>query len=165
MMDARPLTRSVSPRPGTRKIIPMCGFSRMFVIPSVRLLPGRSGTTRCVGSSTTTNPSASPLGETSHCPAALEVASSTKGEDAMKARECSSSDERHLRTARSLGSPKMARSSCFDVTTSLNMFPPPARSLSHGPEARQHHLGGDRVEGHRHGHADPHLFGRGAHDI
>src|SRR5712691_5152492 len=142
MMEAFPLTRSVSPRPGTRKIIPMCGFSRMLVSPSVRLLPGRSGTTRWVSSSTSTKPGASPLGETSHRPAAFDVASSTKGEAAMNARECSSRDEWHLRTARSFGSPNSARSSCFDFTTSLYMSPPPFGSIA----CRLHDRGHAAVE-------------------
>src|SRR5882724_3093029 len=138
MMEAFPLTRSVSPRPGTRKIIPMCGFSRMLVSPSIRALPGRSGTTRCASSRTSTKPGVSPLGETSHWPAALDVASSTKGEAAMKARECSSREEWHLRIVRSLGSPKSARSSCFDFTTSLNMSAPPAGSIACRLDDRGH---------------------------
>ncbi|PTL36288.1 hypothetical protein CLG94_04395 [Candidatus Methylomirabilis limnetica] len=35
------LTRNISPRPGTKRIIPTCGFLRTLVIPSMRLLPER----------------------------------------------------------------------------------------------------------------------------
>jgi hypothetical protein len=77
----------------TRKIKPTCGFSMTLLKPSMRLLPGRSGTTRWVSSSTSTKPAASPLGETSHWPAAFEVARSRNGEAAINARECSSRDE------------------------------------------------------------------------
>ena len=71
-MEARPFTRSVSSRPGIRKIRPTCGFSRTLRSPSSRLLPGRSGITRCRSSSTRTKPGASPLGETSQRPVASD---------------------------------------------------------------------------------------------
>src|SRR5882672_5928068 len=120
-MEARPFTRKVSSRPGMRKIIPTCGFSTILLNPSMRLLPGRSGTTRWWSSSTSTKPGASPLGETSQRPDAPEVAISTKGALAMKAREWTFRLARSLSTARSIGAPKMARSSSRDVTVSLNM--------------------------------------------
>src|SRR4029077_9108450 len=93
----------------------------MLVKPSMRLLPGRSGTTRWVSSRTVTKPGASPLGETSQRPAAPAVAISTKGERAMNARVCASSWPRSFCTARSLGAPKIARNSSREVTMSLNM--------------------------------------------
>ncbi len=42
----------------------------------------------------------------------------------MKARMCSSRRGRSFSTARSPGAPKMARSSSWDVTVSLNMSAP-----------------------------------------
>src|SRR5688572_20257625 len=121
VMHARPFTRRVSRRPGIRKISPTCGLPRMFRMPSRRLLPGRSGMARCRSSSTRTNPGASPLGETSHWPAALAVATRTNGAWAMKSRQCASRAAICFFSASSLGFPTSARSASSDVTRSRNI--------------------------------------------
>lgn len=68
-----------------------------------------------MGSSTSTKSDVAPLGETSHCETALEIASSTNGAVAMKARR-----------------------PYFDVTTSLNMSAPPVAILGQ-PGGRSQH--------------------------
>src|SRR5213596_205560 len=123
-IEARPFTRSVSSRPGIRKIVPTCAFWRRFFMPSSRLLPGRSGITRWRSSRTRTKPGASPLGETSHRPLALAVASRRNGDRAMKARQCSSRTATSFLIARWLGEPSSSRSSLSVVTMCLNMRPP-----------------------------------------
>jgi hypothetical protein len=83
----RPFTRRVSSMPGIRKMRPTCAFCSRLRMPSRRLLPGRSGISRRRSSITSTKPGPSPLGETSHWPAALDVAISRNGERAMKLRQ------------------------------------------------------------------------------
>ena len=102
---ARPLTRSVSTRPGTTKIRPTCGLDSTLTQPSARLLPGRSGITRVWSSSTCTKPAGSPFGETSQLPSAAEVAISRNGDAAIQARSRSCSRWRSLRTAPADGVP------------------------------------------------------------
>ena len=65
VMRARPLMRSTSAMPGTRNSMPMWPVSKMFSIELKRLLPMRSGSSRCRSSSTRTKPAGSPRGETS----------------------------------------------------------------------------------------------------
>ena len=93
-------------------------------MPSKRLLPGRSGMTRCLASSTCTKPGASPLGETSQRPLEFAVAISTNGDEAMNAWQCASSSACSFNRARSIGTPNNSRSSLIDVTTFLNTVAP-----------------------------------------
>ena len=65
VMQARPLTRSVSAMPGIRKSRPMRPLCMTLRSVSSRLLPLASGITRRVSSSTETKPGAPPRGETS----------------------------------------------------------------------------------------------------
>ena len=96
---ARPLTRSVSVRPGTRKISPTCGLAaRCAAVGAAVAGPLRHGDA-CVSSRTCTKPAGSPLGETSQVPSAAEVAISRNGDAAIQARSRSCRWSRSLRTA------------------------------------------------------------------
>ena len=114
---ARPLIRSVSPRPGTMKIRPTCGLDRTLCQPSARLLPGRSGMAIVVSSSTIAKPGGSPLGETSQVPSAADVAMRQNGEVASHSRSSSCSRVRSLSSTRSDGLPSSSRSSASVVTS------------------------------------------------
>ena len=115
---ARPLTRSVSSTPGTMKSRPTPLVCRMFSSVSRRRLPGRSGMTSVVSSSTATKPGASPRGDTSPSWSAPVVPISRNGERAMKSRACRSRWSSCLRITRSLGAPMMARRFSALVMTS-----------------------------------------------
>jgi len=66
-------------------MIPTFGLTSRFFIPSMRLLPGRSGISSVRSSSSCTKPGASPLGEQSML-VPFEVANTRNGDAAMKAR-------------------------------------------------------------------------------
>src|SRR6266850_6519887 len=121
VMQARPFTRSVSPRVGTRKSSATWGLARMLRMPSRRLLPGRSGMTRCVSSRTRANPAGSPFGDTSQLPSTPAVPSTMNGACAMTARQWASSLVICFFSATSLGVPSSARRSSRLVTTSRNI--------------------------------------------
>ena len=88
---ARPLTRSVSPKPGSRNSIPACPVSTMLRSESARRLPLASPKTRLAPSSeTSTKPGLPPRGDTSSRPFASTVPSRAKGERAIKSRQCPS---------------------------------------------------------------------------
>jgi hypothetical protein len=102
--------------PGMRNSRPTCGFCRIFCSESQRLLPGRSGMTTVLSSSTRTKPGRSPLGETSHRPSVPDVPRSMNGERSMNARQCRSRPPSCFRTARSEGVPIISRKSEMLVT-------------------------------------------------
>src|SRR5262245_58457935 len=71
MIVARPLTRRVSPKPGTRNSRPTWPVCKMLRSLSKRLLPRRSGISSIRSSTTCTNPGSSLQGEASQCAKAL----------------------------------------------------------------------------------------------
>ena len=87
----------------------MPGRSTRFWSPSKRLLPGKSGSRSRCSSTTFTNPGGPPFGDASHVPSAAAVASTRNGAEPMKATARSSSAGVSFATARSAGSPTMAR--------------------------------------------------------
>jgi len=82
----RPLMRSDSVRPGTKKIRLTAEFSNMFVKVISFLFPGRSGSTIVRSSSTAAKPGKSPRGETSGAPSRFADAITTNGDSAMNPR-------------------------------------------------------------------------------
>ena len=85
--------------------------SRMFDTESTSLLPGRSGRTSVVASTTFTDPGGSPRGLTSAFPPASTVPSARNGERAMNVRKCSSMTGRIFWATRSPGAPMIASTS------------------------------------------------------
>jgi len=73
MLDARPLTRNVSPTPGIKKSNPIRSSASRFVSVSAMWLPGRSGIGSVRSSRIRTNPAGSPCGETSSPPSGRAV--------------------------------------------------------------------------------------------
>ena len=84
-ITARPLTRKVSLREGTRNRSARRGSATRLRSVSMRLLPSLSGIASVLLSRTRTKPGASPFGEQSSPPGPAE-ARTTKGEASMKAR-------------------------------------------------------------------------------
>src|SRR5262249_5898575 len=80
-----------------------------------------SGMASCVSLSTCTKPGASPLGETSHCPALFDELMKSIGESAMKRRQWSSSRALTLRRLLGCTSPSNVRSASTEVNGSLKL--------------------------------------------
>src|SRR6266571_5316729 len=97
----------------------------MFDNESNLLLPGQSGIASVVSSNTSTNPGSSPRGVTS-APRSLEVPRQTKGERAMKFRQCLSNLTCVFNRARSTTGGYAFRNSVSSATRPRSSITPPS---------------------------------------